>query len=513
MLLAQAGARVLVLDAGPPVVWRSAPIRRLTGKIVRRALRPDILGRLPASVIPYGRQAIRALGYWRQPIQSQCFAWERAPEAFVDDVECPYVTPPGRPFNWIRSRMLGGRVAVPGHGRQYYRLGPDDFAPADGLSPHWPFQPAELDEWYSQVERRLGLSGMLDGVSCVPDSVLADVQELAPSETLVREQILDRWPGAHPIVSRYAAPPPWLEEAAKTGRLQCKQGAVVRRIEVDEAGNVSGVSWIDHETKSEQRSSAPLVFLAASALESTRLLMLSRSRRNPNGLGGNSDALGKFLMDHVMVGVEGSSPSRALGPPWDDGRCLYLPRFESRSLERIHAGRGHGIQLYQFELGGGQSYFSAISFGEMLPRPDNRVTLDPDRRDAWGIPILRVDCTLGKNELARVPDQLQALHDLASLIDAKLSRVDKGPRPPGSAVHECGTARMGWDPAHSVLDPDNQCWDARGLYVTDGSCFPSQGTQNPTLTILALTARACNHALKRLGLNSGIAQDQFEALS
>ena len=512
MLLAQAGARVLVLDAGPPADWRNAALRRLTGKIVRRALRPDVLGRLPASIIPYGRQAIRALGRFRQPIQSQCFAWERAPEAFVDDVECPYVTPPGRPFNWIRSRMLGGRVAVPGHGRQYYRLGPADFAPDDGLSPHWPLQPAELDEWYAVVEQCLGLSGMLDGLSCVPDSILASVEEFAPSETLVREQIVDRWPGAYPIMSRYAAPPQWLEQAARTGRLQCRQGAVVREIEVDEFGNVSGVSWIDHETRSEQRSFAPLVFLSASALESTRLLMLSRSKRSPAGLGGSSDALGRFLMDHVMVGVEGASPSRASGPPWDDGRCLYLPHFESRAHDRIQTGRGHGIQLYQFALGGGRSYFSAISFGEMLPRPENRVSLDPDRRDAWGIPILRIDCALGETELALVPDQLQALHDLARLVDATLTRVDKGPRPPGSAVHECGTARMGWDPANSVLDPNNQCWDAQGLYVTDASCFPSQGTQNPTLTILALTARACNHALKGLGHKSGIAQDQFEPL-
>lgn len=513
MLLAQAGMRVLVLDAGPPADWRNAALRRLTGKIVRRALRPDILGRLPASFIPYGRQAVRALGRWRQPIQSQCFAWERAPEAFVDDVECPYVTPPGRPFNWIRSRMLGGRVAVPGHGRQYYRLGPDDFAPADGLSPRWPLQPAELDEWYALVERRLGLAGMLDGLSCVPDSVLERVQELAPSETIVREQIADRWPGAHPIVSRYAAPPQWLEEAAKTGRLQCRQGAIVRKIEVDESGHVSGVSWIDHETKSEQRSSAPLVFLSASALESTRLLMLSRSKRSPDGLGGNSDALGRFLMDHVMVGVEGSSPVRASGPPlWDDGRCLYLPHFESRAQDRIQTGRGHGIQLYQFPVGGERCYFSALSFAEMLPRPDNRVSLDPDRRDAWGIPILRIDCTLGETELALVPDQLQALQDLANMVDAKLTMVDKAPRPPGSAVHECGTARMGSDPASSVLDPHNQCWDARGLYVTDASSFPSQGTQNPTLTLLALTARACHHALKELGHQSGMTQNRSEAI-
>jgi choline dehydrogenase-like flavoprotein len=495
MLLAQSGLRVLVLDAGSPSHWWQAPLRRLTGKLVRRVLQPDASRFLPPFVIPRARQAAKALGRWRQPIQSRCHAWEHAPNAFVDDFDCPYVTPPDRPFDWFRSRMLGGRLIVPNHGRQYYRLGPHDFAPPDGLSMHWPLKTGELDPWYALVERQLAVSGTLDNLPWLPDSVITNVLAPTPEEAILCDRIVDRWPGARPILSRYAPPLLALEAAAQTGRLQCRQGAVAREICVDDVGNVSGVSWIDHQTGSEQLSAAPLVFLCASALESTRLLMLSRSRRSPQGLGANSGVLGRYLMDHVIVGVEGFGPPRSDRSVLEQGRCLYLPRFDARAFPVPGAERGYGVQVYQVPIGGGRCYFLASSFAEMLPRPENRVTLDPVRRDAWGIPVLRIDCSYDAAQLALVRDQTQALRELAALAEVEVIRLDEKPRPPGTAVHECGTARMGNDPANSVLDSNNQCWDARGLYVTDASCFPSQGTQNPTLTILALTARACHHAI------------------
>jgi choline dehydrogenase-like flavoprotein len=499
MLLAESGFRVLVLDAGLPINWSSAPMQRLTGKVVRRLLRPDALRFLPPVLIPRARQMVKALGQWRQPIQSRCFTWEQAPNAYVDDRDCPYVTVPNRPFTWIRSRMLGGRVAVPGHGRQYYRLGPDDFSPSDGLSPAWPLQIGELDAWYALVERRLGISGMYDGLSWLPDSELANVLSPTRPETVLRDEILTRWPGAKPIVGRSAPPIAALEAAARTGRLLCRQGAIVREICTDDSGRVCGVSWVDHQTGTEHKTSAPLVFLCASALESTRILMLSRSNKNPEGLGARSGALGCYLMDHVVVNAEGFGPSQAGWTSPQEGRCLYLPRFDAREAAAPMPARGHGVQVYQFMVGETQSYFAAFSFAEMLPRAVNRVTLDAHQRDAWGIPTLRIDCSYGEQELARVPDQVRSLSEIAEIAGVTLTNADQFARPPGSAIHECGTARMGSDPASSVLDPNNQCWDARGLYVTDASCFPSQGAQNPTLTILALTARACHHALKSVG--------------
>jgi choline dehydrogenase-like flavoprotein len=500
MMLVEAGLRVLVLDASLPSAPLHAPLRKLAGRLARRLSTPEGLSFLPPALLPRAKLAARMLGRWRQPIQSRCMTWEMSPTAFVDDRDCPYVTAPDRPFVWIRTRILGGRVAVPGHGRQYYRLGPDDFTPPDGLSEPWPLQPNELDPWYALVERRLGLSGMHDELPWLPDSELACHLSLNETETALRDKIIARWPGARPIVGRYAPPLNTLAAAARTGRLRCRQGAIAREVRVDDSGNVCGVVWIDHQTGSEQQSPAPLVFLCASALESTRVLMLSRSERTPRGLGGASGALGSYLMDHVLVSAEGIGPRIPPTPDPGSGRCLFLPRFDARTLVTPNPRRGFGVQVYQFRAGAGRSHFIAFSFAEMLPRRENRVTIDPKRRDAWGIPVLRIDCAYNEVELARAGEQTKALRELAELAEVDLTKIDETPASPGSAYHECGTARMGTDPSNSVVDPNNECWDARGLYVTDGACFPSQGIQNPTLTILALTARACHHALNREGI-------------
>ena len=472
LLLAEAGLRVLVLEAG----WARPPLRS-------HSLRP--LG--PAAVEILQR---------RQPIQSRCYAWILDPEAFVDDVDCPYITPPGHPFVWVRARQLGGRMVVPGHGRQYYRLARDDFACTDGLSPPWPLRAAELDPWYAFVERRLGLAGMRDNVPWLPDSELSYVLDPAPAEAALQAAIAARWPGARPVLGRFAPPFDALEAAALTRRLLIRTGAIAREIEVDRSGHVLGVVWIDQRNRSEEHARAPLVFVCASALESTRLLLLSRSARSPDGLGATSGALGRYLMDHILVIARGRGPPLPQGAASQQANCLYLPRFDARELPKPLPGRGFGVQLYQTPARGGRSYFNVASFAEMLPRPQNRVTLDPERRDAWGIPVLRIDCAHGDGELMRAREQIAALRELAKVVGVTLTEIDEGPGPPGIAIHECGTARMGSDPASSVLDPHNQCWEAQGLYVTDGACFPSQGSQNPTLTILALTARACDHALR-----------------
>ena len=189
----------------------------------------------------------------------------------------------------------------------------------------------------------------------------------------------------------------------------------MKEICVDDSGNVSGVSWIDHQTGSEQRSSAPLVFLCASALESTRLLMLSRSKKNPQGLGGNSGVLGRYLMDHVIVGMEGFGQAEPDWPAPEQGRCLYLPRFDARELPAPHTGRGFGMQVYQFPIGGGRTWFFAFAFAEMLPRLENRVTIEPNRRDAWGIPVLHIDCAYDEAQFALARAQTQALRELAGV--------------------------------------------------------------------------------------------------
>jgi choline dehydrogenase-like flavoprotein len=492
-LLTEAGLRVLVLDAGSASSRIRKFARRLSHGAARRLLgtsAPKVLDHILRS--PLGSKLIAR----RQPIQSRCYAWALAPWAFVDDIDCPYVTPPNHPFVWLRARQLGGRMVVPGHGRQYYRLGPNEFSPFDGLSPPWPLQPGELDPWYAAVERRLALAGRRDNLPWLPDSELSIVLEPTPAEVALQASISARWPGARPIMGRFAPPLAALEAAAQTGRLLIRGGAIAREIEVDNSGCVRGVVWVDQQKRTEERVIAPLVFLCASALESTRLLLLSRSPRSPDGLGARSGVLGRCLMDHVRLKVEGSGPPLLSEPPPEEGRCLYLPRFDARNLSAPGPERGFGVQVLQLSASAGRSHFIAVSFAEMLPRLENRVMLDPKRRDVWGIPALYIDCSHGRRELCRAREQATALRQLAEVARVTLTQIDEAPAPPGSANHECGTARMGSDPTNSVLDPHNECWDARGLYVTDAACFPSQGTKNPTLTVLALTARACDHAVR-----------------
>jgi choline dehydrogenase-like flavoprotein len=478
-LLTEAGLRVLVLDAG---VARS-PIHMLSRRLVRGVTRRLL-----------GEGILAAFDRQRHPIQTQCYAWSSAPAAFVDDLDCPYVTPSNKPFVWLRARQLGGRWTVPAHGRQYYRLGPMDFAPSDGLSPPWPFQVGELDRWYADVERRLALSGSRDNLPWLPDGEISVVRQPTPFEATSCRAISERWPDARPMLARTAPPFKSLEFAAATGRLSIRSGAIARKIEVDRSGNVRAVIWIDHDSRREETSRAPLVFLCASALESTRLLLLSGSEKSPEGLGATSGTLGRYLMDHVRVRAEGtrslSGTSRS-----DRSGTLYLPRFDARALPSPGPGRGFGVQISQSPTRD-DALVSMASFAEMVPRADNRVTLDLAQRDAWGIPTLYIDCAQGPPELAQARDQSAALKELVQVLGVTLTHIDTEPAPPGSANHECGTARMGTDPTNSVLDPNNQCWDARGLYVTDAACFPSQGTQNPVLTILALTARACDHATR-----------------
>ncbi|MCA1362885.1 GMC family oxidoreductase [Bradyrhizobium sp. IC3069] len=505
LLLAEAGLRVLVLEAG----WQNSPrttgIRRAIASMTRRLADPATLRLLPPAVVPFGKMALRGLGMLRQPIQSRCSIWGRAPDSFVDDHDLPYVTPRSQPFVWIRARTLGGRVGLPGHGRQYYRLNSSDLAPCDGLSAPWPLEPGELDPWYSMIERRLALAGAMDSVPWQPDSQLSRELEPSLNQFALMAAIRARWPHSRPMLTRFAAPLDALETAALTGRLRCREGAVVRQIDVDRSGRVRGVVWFDQQSGTDVRACAPLVFLCASSLESTRILLLSRSFKGGQGLGAGSDALGRYLMDHIVVtGWGGGAPLKP-SPVLEDGCAIYLPRFDARDRPAPLGGRGFGVQLYQFPGGHGRSHFTAVSFGEMLPRAENRVALHPTRRDVWGIPVLHIDCRYSEADLARARDQAAAIREIAATAGVTLSRVNERPAPPGSAIHECGTARMGIDPATSVLDPNNQCWDAQGLYVTDGACFPSQGTQNPTLTILALTARACHHAV------STVAQTRREA--
>lgn len=495
-LLCEAGLNVLVLDAGWRAPFWQTPLRRGLSLALTTISNPKLMRVLPGGVIWRGEKVLRSFGKWRQPIQASCYAWPTAPELFVDDQENPYETPADRPFNWIRARGIGGRMAVPTHGRQYMRHGLRDFRPVDGLAPNWPFAPDALDPWYDLVEKRLRLSGSVEGSPWVPDSHLTEERPLEPFEQALMTKLRSQFPGARPMPGRYSPPMAALEAAAATGRLKCRQGAIVSQIDVDGAGRASGVTFYDRRARRLCRAAAPRVVLGASALESTRILLMSQNERSPGGIGARSGALGRYLMDHVSIKVEGMGPGlETSGREIEVGACLYLPRFDGRYDADVGQGRGFGVRVYQSPGPPGSSYFTAVADAEMLPRAENHVRLS-DKKDAWGLPILHIDARHNDQELALAKDQAKALSEIADIAGVRLNAPPGAPSIPGSAVHECGTARMGDDPAASVLDPFNQCWEAPGLYVTDGAAFPSEGIQNPTLTILALTARACDAIVK-----------------
>lgn len=485
-LLCEAGLSVLLLDAGyTPSFWRK-PVRRLTNALISSVADPRLMNVLPPRAINAGRRALRVVGRIRQPVQMKCFAWERLPQVFVDDRDFPYATPDTRPFHWIRAHALGGRMIVPGHGRQYYRLGMSDFSPSDALSPCWPVAKGELDPWYEVVEKRIGLAGNCDGLPSPPDSAITRSLRMTIDEERLANAIRKRWPASTPILSRYAPPLDTVGAAAATSRLWCRAGALVQSITQDADGRASGCIWYDVQSKRLLRSTAPIVFLCASTLESTRILLNSEKLNTKPGV------LGHYLMDHMMVKAEGIGASLAdTAAEIEPGRCLYLPRFDLR--DGATSGRGYGVQLYQSQAGE-RSWFTAVAFCEVAPRPENRVTLDRTHGDIGDNPTLQIDYRYSEMDRRIADHMVVALEELADLAGVRLLNIDRAPAVPGTSVHECGTARMGADPATSILDPNNQCWDAPGLYVTDGASFPSQGAQNPTLTIMALTARACEHA-------------------
>jgi choline dehydrogenase-like flavoprotein len=498
MLLTQAGLSVLALDAGWSPGFLRAPLRSIVSGVVRLAADERLQGRLPPSILALGRRALRLAGRIHQPVQSKCFAWELAPDALVNDRENPYVDAADSRFLWFRAHQVGGRMIIPGHGRQYLRLAEQDLRPDDGLSPSWCIEPSELSHWYDVVEGHLGLSGGNDHSAWVPDARLANTLPLNEAEAEVVRQVRGRWQGVEPILGRSAAPLESILAAGSTGRLSCRRGAIAQQVKVDAGGQACGVSWFDRETGRVRSARSGLVFLCASSLESTRIL-LSSGAQGSGGIGAASHALGRYLMDHVMLSAEGIGGALPGEPvTYRPGRCVYLPRFDLRNGTQ-GAGRGHGLLVYRWSVGSGKSYFVGASLGEMLPRSENRVVLDPVRRDAWGAPVLRVLCNYGEGELRQAADQTESLREMAELMGVRLHSLARKPAVPGTAIHECGTARMGSAPENSVVDPHNECWDARGLYVTDGSAFPSQGVQNPTLTIMALTARACDYAVRKRG--------------
>jgi choline dehydrogenase-like flavoprotein len=484
-----------------------------------------------------------------QPIQSTLYLYDQSTKQhFVNDLEHRYEQ--AQPFNWYRGYHVGGRSLM--WARHVFRFSDLDFSAnqREGVGIDWPIRYADIAPWYEHVERFIGASGENAGLSQLPDQVLQPPFEMNALEKHIREHMAAKFGGerklicsATAVLSRehngrgpcqgrnqcargcpfsayFSSNGVTLPAAAKTGNLTLQPDAVVHSLIYDEAGNrVTGVRVVDAITRKTTEYFARVVFLCASALNSTAILLHTRSARFPNGLGNDSGELGHNLMDHHNGGGATASYS-GLSDRYYRGRratSMYIPRFRNVGKREDKFTRGYGYEVYTsrgtWTRGIGSAEFGADfkneitrpgdwnlymeGYGETLPYHDNRMWLS-DQTDSWGVPVIHLSMSYRDNERAMAQ---QMMDDAVEMMQAaKLSNV-KGfnhPVTPGSVIHEMGTARMGRDPATSVLNAYNQVHSVPNVFVTDGSCMVSSPTQNPSLTYMALTARAASHAVELL---------------
>jgi choline dehydrogenase-like flavoprotein len=475
----------------------------------------------------------------------------------------PYTRAPGTKFDWWRARMLGGRT---NHwGRISLRFGPDDFRgkSRDGLGEDWPISYDELKPWYDEVDRLIGIFGSNEGLPNHPDGIFLPPPKPRCWELLVK-QAADRMkvtciPSRLSIITRphhgraachycgqcnrgcavnanFSSPNVLIFPAMETGRLTLVTGAMAREVTLDQKGRADGVVYIDKATRSERRVDARVVVLAASACESARILLNSKSSRFPDGLANSSGVVGKYLtdttgtdvggfipkmMDHVPHNEDGVGGAHLYMPWWIDNRKLDFPRGYHieiwgglyppsygfmGGIQNYPSGGGYGRQLKDDYR---RYYGATIGFsgrGEQIPNEDCHCEIDPDMVDQWGIPVLRFHWKWSDHEYNQVKHMQETFRSLVAEMGGEVwspmptKEQGYGIANGGSIIHELGTVRMGSDPKRSVLNAQCQAWEVKNLFVADGGPFVSQADKNPTWTILALSMRASDYisgAMKR----------------
>ena len=468
---------------------------------------------------------------------------------WASDKDAPYTEV--KRFDWYRGYQLGGRSLL--WGRQSYRWSEFDFEAnaRDGVGTDWPIRYADLAPWYDHVERHAGIAGSREGLAQLPDGEFQPAMPLNCGEVVVADRLRQQFGGVRRIIpgrtANLTAPRPgrtpclyrnacWLgcpfgayfstqastlPAALATGRLTLRTFALVTEVTYDrDARRATGVRVTDAVSGATTEYTSRLVFLCASTLNTTWLLLRSATDLWPGGLGSSSGQLGRNLMDHhFRCGASGTL--EGLEDQYYYGRRptgFYIPRYRNLFGDKRPYLRGFGYQgsasrsgwgraVAELGIGGafkdaaaqpGGWSIGATAFGEMLPSPDNRVWIDEGRKDKWGLPVLAIDCATGENERLMRQDMM---NDMAESLEAagvrNIGTYDSG-YAPGMGIHEMGTARMGRDPKSSVLNGNNQVWDAPNVFVTDGACMASSACQNPSLTYMALTARAAHFAVAEL---------------
>ncbi len=530
--LSEAGLKVCVLEAGPKVEDSDFTEHVMPYDLKYRGNSSRYVGGIPKSPDLMRNRPVQGLVY---ACRESNYKW------FADDVENPYQTPEGKPFHWIRMRVLGGRSLS--WGRQSYRMGDLDFrcADRDGYGENWGIRYADLVPHYETVERFVGISGMEEGLDHLPDSVFLPPMRFTCGESLFRERLRARTGrvatiGRTAILTKahngrqpchycgpceqgcvthsyYNSPTTTLKAAMDTGNCDLLVDAVASHVTRDpRTGEAGGVGYVDRVTRQPREVRGKVVVLCASTLESTRLLMHSAD----HGLDFNSSGmLGHYLMDHVYTGGAGGRLPELDAKPWAGPPArpngIYIPRF--RNIDRAHTNgmiRGYGYQGRSgpgFKLsapGFGKKFKEAVhdraewttgigAWCECLPRYENYVSLNRDRPDAWGIPTLDIHFDWSANDLALWNDSRVQAAEMLEATGHKDVRMYGRPSVGGFCIHEVGTARMGADPKKSVLNTWTQTHDVGNVFVTDGAAWASIGCQNPTLTMMAITSRAADH--------------------
>lgn len=471
---------------------------------------------------------------------------------FVDDIKHPYNET--KRFDWMRGYHVGGRSIT--WGRQSYRLSDLDFEAnkKDGHGVDWPIRYKDISPWYDYVESYIGVSGENLGLPQLPDGVFEPPMELNCVEEHLKEQLSKNYDDrlltigrvAHinsskvfngrskcqyrsrcrrgcPFGAYFSSNSSTLPAAELTGNMTLRPNSIVHEIIYDaDLKEATGVKVIDTETKETFVFNAKIIFCCASSMASASILLQSKSDRFPNGLGNDSGELGHNIMDHHL-GAGASGKFNGFHDKYYKGRRpngIYIPRFRNLGDEKTKknefirgygyqggAGRGaisehvaelaYGAEYKEKILEPGEWRMRLIGFGECLPNHENKMTLDYDKLDDWGLPTITFDAEWKENELKMREDMIQQAAKMLKKGGFRDIKTFNKLAAPGIGIHEMGTARMGRNPKTSILNAYNQIHSVPNVYVTDGACMTSSGCQNPSLTYMALTARAANHAAKQ----------------
>ena len=485
------------------------------------------------------------------PIQSTVYAFnEGTKHLWINDKEHPYTTPKDQPFIWLRGNHVGGRSLM--WGRQSYRWSDLDFEAnaKEGIAIDWPIRYKDIAPWYSYVEKYIGISGQAENLPQLPDSEFQPPMDMFCVEKKLKKSIESKWAKRRMTIGRvanltqplngrsacqhrnlcyrgcpygayFSAQSSTLPAAAATGNMTLRPDSVVESLLFDQdSSKATGVRVLDTKTGESIEYKAKIIFLCASTLGSTQIMLQSKSDRFPNGFANGSGELGHNLMDHLFnlhayADFDGDLDKYYTG---QRPNGIYIPRFRNVWDKHPDYIRGFGFQGSASRAGWeskkGQPGFGAdfkksltelggwkmamYGFGEILPYHDNQVQLNTDKLDIHGLPTLYIDTKLRANELAMKKDILATAEEMLSVAGAKNIQIWDGDAPMGSGIHEMGTARMGNDPKTSILNKWNQCHEAKNVFVTDGSCMTSASCVNPSLTYMALTVRAVDYAVKEL---------------